>query len=421
LGTVVDQSKKAPALLDEEAFQQDVEAYRATLLSAHTVVLSIAESQEQVTEAMRALELLGADRSADRPRQLVLISTCMSWANGPEPDPEEGVLTDDDYFSRKPHPHFAEHLRCEKLALRLHTPGVLDCCVITAGVFYGRAEGAFRQLFRQAWRYPNDPVTVLGTGNNVVPTAHIDDVSELVFRVAEKPPQQSHYIFCDKAQVTLAEVVTAISSAVGTGKVKHETAEAGALIPDITQLQLDTLLCNLRFGSDYPTLRRHFGFEFRTGGGRGPVEMADALKHEFVAALNLEPVRICVLGPPAVGKSTVAAALARYYGVEHLTEQSVVEYGLDRLAEDAAKLAGMDTEEDVAEAELEQWRARRQLYQEAADKLAAVNEEPVSNIRRCVETAWRGRRAVLPYGKRGAVGRPTVAGVAGVHRRTLDV
>ena len=73
-----------------------------------------------------------------------------------------------------------------------------------------------------------------------------------------------------------------------------------------------------------------------------------------------QPFKICILGPPGVGKSTIAAQLAAHYKIHHIHAKEVVSQAIEHLnrqakrAEaDAEKPSGGDDEEQEEEEEEE--------------------------------------------------------------------
>ena len=49
-------------------------------------------------------------------------------------------------------------------------------------------------------------------------------------------------------------------------------------------------------------------------------------------------MRVCVLGPPASGKSTVAGLLCKKYKLHHVTIKDVIDETMERLEASAARL-----------------------------------------------------------------------------------
>ena len=70
------------------------------------------------------------------------------------------------------------------------------------------------------------------------------------------------------------------------------------------------------------TLQKHAGM--KPSWLHGPAAGAVQLKDQFLEEHDLQPVRICVQGPPAVGKTSIADKLAYYYRVQHITETVIV-------------------------------------------------------------------------------------------------
>ena len=245
---------------------------------------------------------------------------------------------------------------------------------------YGNGEGIFHHLFRGAWLNPDTSLACLGTGDNVLPTAHIKDVAELVVKLEQRVPKQSHFVLVDGSQVTLKTLVSAVSAAVGTGKTQHIPLAEGVLIPDMTQMRLDSLLCSLQFRSCTRALEKHAGMKLAWS--QGPAAGAVLLQKEFLEEHGLHPVRICVQGPPAVGKTSVADKLAYYYRVQHITEAVIVEHGLQEMRMVAGNLATLVPEEEVPEEEKEEWKEKKLAYETARDTLAAFLAEPAGNRHR---------------------------------------
>ena len=46
---------------------------------------------------------------------------------------------------------------------------------------------------------------------------------------------------------------------------------------------------------------------------------------------NCQPVRACVLGPPAVGKTTIVKQLCEHYKLHHIKIKDVIDESLERL------------------------------------------------------------------------------------------
>jgi len=370
-GSVRGKSAAVPSFVSNVVEGDDAEGLRAALADADVVVYNISDSEHEVAEARRALDVLSGlerDGAGDAPaRQFILVSSFMTWCNGPEPDLEDGVLTDDDYIRRKAHAHYMSQLACEKATLRAAKSAGLKPYVLTAGLLYGQGEGPFHHMFRSAWLFPDMELTVIGAGKNTIPTLHIRDLVTTVSAIIQKRPEQSHYIVCDDSKVTPLELASSIAGSFGAGRTSCIEEEEGFLIPDMSQLRLDALVSNVMMESDTPTLCAQLGVTL--GYAQGPVYHMPSLVKDFLEKRHLAPVRICVTGPPASGKSSVAARLARHYNVQHVTEKMLVEEGMAMLSDTAAGLNTLTPEDEVGETDKEEWAKRKAEMTEAKAKL----------------------------------------------------
>lgn len=57
-------------------------------------------------------------------------------------------------------------------------------------------------------------------------------------------------------------------------------------------------------------------------------------------------MRVCVLGPPAVGKTAICAELAKQYKLHHIKLKDVIEEAMAKLEASAARADKADEEED---------------------------------------------------------------------------
>ena len=56
----------------------------------------------------------------------------------------------------------------------------------------------------------------------------------------------------------------------------------------------------------------------------GLIENISFIVSEFKIKRQLLPLQICILGPPASGKTTIADRLANYYKIHHITIADVI-------------------------------------------------------------------------------------------------
>ncbi|KAF0305957.1 Adenylate kinase 7 [Amphibalanus amphitrite] len=145
----------------------------------------------------------------------------MTWAKTKplDPDDPDSPFTEDDYRRRRPHPHFQEHLNCEKttFALGKTNKKKFKTYVIAAGATFGKGEDIFHSWMKQAWHNEKE-LTIFGRGNNVVPTIHILDLAQVVQCVFDTRPTTRYILAVDGLSNTQREIVKAISSELSTGQ-----------------------------------------------------------------------------------------------------------------------------------------------------------------------------------------------------------
>ena len=56
-----------------------------------------------------------------------------------------------------------------------------------------------------------------------------------------------------------------------------------------------------------------------------------SIVEEYKKSRGLLPIRICVLGPPASGKSLVASQLCQHYKLHHLKIADVIQQAIEKL------------------------------------------------------------------------------------------
>ncbi|KAJ3118573.1 Adenylate kinase 7 [Phlyctochytrium bullatum] len=124
----------------------------------------------------------------------------------------------------------------------------------------------------------------------------------------------------------------AVSECLSTGKVKRVPKEIALVNRDLPQLDYDMLMVNLRLEP----------------GHSGMVENMPQLVQEYKDARGLHPLKLIIHGPPAVGKTLIAAKLAQHYEIHAVEVEAVVKDALERLQSRIHEATtSEDTEEDV--------------------------------------------------------------------------
>ncbi|KAL7059030.1 hypothetical protein AAHC03_013852 [Spirometra sp. Aus1] len=304
----------------------------------------------------------------------VLISTVLTWAaTKPLPnDDSEAPFTDEDYRRRLAHPNYLAHLAAEKEIKRLGNTNKFKFLtyILASGVTYGEEEDIFHPFFKAGWL--NAPLLeVFGPGENIIPTIHVRDLASIVVQIADKCPTTYYILATENSRNTLKEIVRAISSALTTGKVKQVPVENAFLSDEITQVAFDHLTVNLSLESVFA----HDNFHFKWACDGGFVESIKTMIKEFKLARGLIPIRMCIIGPPMSGKSTLASKLAEIYGLPHIRLKDVID---ETIAELERKVASSKEEggtpESMAEKHEDEDEAAEEEEEDPAEQLEEIKE-----------------------------------------------
>ncbi|VDL58772.1 unnamed protein product [Hymenolepis diminuta] len=83
---------------------------------------------------------------------------------------------------------------------------------------------------------------------------------------------------------------------------------------DVSKVHIDQLMMDIVINTPTTDEELPISWQFRDG----IIANIDKLAAEYLEEKNFKPLRIFIIGAPFVGKSTLATALARHYGLHYI-------------------------------------------------------------------------------------------------------
>ncbi|XP_065882861.1 adenylate kinase 7-like [Dysidea avara] len=369
IGTFNDKTSEKPSWVTEIIPHTDNPSeFLPVLLTCDIIIYDVTWEQSQTEEASWAIQALH-DHLSDytTPKIFICLSTVLTWAKSKplDPDDPEVPFTEEDYRRRRNHPNFSNQNATEKLVIKLGKTdkNKLFTYVVASGLTYGLEEEVFHFFFKASWHGEIPALPVFGDGQNVIPTIHILDLASILVNAAESKPKVRYLVAVDDSHSTLEEVVRAVSTNLGTEKVTMIPAKDGLLIKDISQYDYDHLTVNLRIETNFVKESMQVNWKAQSG----LVENISDVIKEYKEERDLIPIKVCILGPPQVGKSTVVAKLCKHYKLHHIHAADVIRQHFEKLERQASR-ADEDDDNEESDDQAQAAQEMLELFKEDKDQ-----------------------------------------------------
>ncbi|KAJ3142639.1 Adenylate kinase 7 [Physocladia obscura] len=335
-----------PAWVLEIVQSEDKEILKKTLVECDVIIYDLNQSLEEASWAIEFLSQI-SDTFVDKPKTFIALSSIMTWAKTKiDQDDPEAFLAEDEYRRRKPHTNYKTQIQIEKNIMKFGKKSALKTYVIASGLIYHAGDSIFHHMLKSAWHNEQEQICY-GDGTNIIPTIHLDDLTNIIVEVVEFQPESKYLLAIDDSKNTLYEITKAISDGLGSGKVKKVPKEMALLNKNLPQSDYDMLLVNLRLE---PGHVKEMTFEWKYE--LGIIDNLPALIQEYKDARGLSPLKIVLHGPPASGKTFYANKIAEFYDIHYVEADTVVKAAVAKLERRVAE-GSVNDEDDTFDSDKE--------------------------------------------------------------------
>lgn len=264
-----------------------------------------------------------AEESVSNPKTLVMVSSVLTWGRTKSND--DASLAEDEYRRRKQHVNYTKHSQFEKEWVMLNKKQCYKAYVFFSGLCYHVGDSIFHSMLKSAWL--GEPVSIYGDGENYLPLIHLSDLCNVIIQVIETKPNLKYILAIDQTVAKYNEIAAAIST-MGTGQVNSLSKEHA--IFDLPQHFRDMFSLDLRMEAQ--EISKLIQLKYPNF-----LEIKAKFLEEYKKARGLTPLKLCLLGPPFSGKTTLCNKLHEYYKIPYLSIKTVMQQTIDKLKEKIEK------------------------------------------------------------------------------------
>ena len=93
---------------------------------------------------------------------------------------------------------------------------------------------------------------------------------------------------------------------------------------------------------------------------------------QFIFSFFFQPLRAMVMGPPAVGKSTVVKQLCDHYKLHHIQLKDLIEEALENLQKSAARVDSGEEEAEGEEGKAQVWDIFNEMWRNSINWIGCI-------------------------------------------------
>lgn len=257
------------------------------------------------------------------------------------------ALRPEEYIRRVPAPKFLEWKAMETQVLAMRCKGTVHPYVVCSGIPYGNGEEAFLGLMKAAWQ-TKDTLRVIGDGGNFLPLVHVRDCARLVRHVLQIRPSLEYHVAVDRGDVTQRALIRGVAEHYRLPYTPTSVSVAEALLAELADIMTMDLrlepsplmgswnytdgtvtlapgkLALLSLGASLPR-GDATSSSFRWWCEEGFLANMEKVSEEFRLWRQLDPVHICIIGPPGSAAGRVGAEVAKHYAIAQVDLDEIIE------------------------------------------------------------------------------------------------
>ncbi|ESO00236.1 hypothetical protein HELRODRAFT_83308 [Helobdella robusta] len=428
IGSLKDSQKSKPHFVQSIVQNRNALELFQTLSECDIIIYDIVSDSSQNAEAFQmatkfAENWLKMEKSTKK--TFVIISSVLTWGSitSAEIDDISPVFSDEDFRRRRPHKHYRELYNTEKMLLQYgRTKKSLNAYIVAPGLIYGDKEDVFHYLFKAAW-LNQKIMPLINDGDNFLPTIHIKDLARTLQNLIEKLPPKNKYILAvDQSQNTLKSITKSVNQAMGSGAIQSYKPEEAIQFEDLNTTFVDMLTLDLRLSASVFNEQ----LKFKWANSNGMVENMPQLIEEFKSERGLKPLKMVIIGPPGVGKTSIAKRLQdslklHLISIEDIKDKKLKTQGVGKMEEkkSATNDFNAEVDEDDQEEEVEE-KEEYETFLDSVEEILLENEGKFDNntLITCLKKVLLSK----PFQNQGFIidGYPTTAEQVTLLFGTLD-